>query len=138
MYEFRAVVRTFYKIISDEWSDGPLQLASRAVAGGTRKTYLSALKQFIKRSESSATVDSALNESMSIFARRKRGRSSAAILPASLRLMEKLELLPPVVKPMHCLQSTAIASVTAHNASERVYASAADIEHLGRARIHWA
>ena len=118
MYESRAVVRTFYKITSDEWSDGPLQLASRAVAGGSRKTYLSALKQFIKRSERSATVDSALNESMSVFTRRKRGILSAAILLASLRLLEKLELLPAVVKPMHWVQSTAIASVTAHNASD--------------------
>ena len=44
----------------------------------------------------------------------------------------------PVVKPMHWLQSTTIASVTAYNASERVYASATDIKHLGRAGIQWA
>ena len=106
MHEFRAVVRTFYKITSAEWSDRPLQLASRAAARGSRKTYPSALKQFIKQSERSATIDCALSESMSIFARRKRGRSSASILLASLRLLEKLELLPPVVKPMRWLQST--------------------------------
>ena len=89
--------RTFYKLTSDEWSDGPLRLASRALAGGTRQTYLSTLKQFIKRSERLATADIALNESKSVFARRKRGRLSAAILLASLRLMEKLELPPPPV-----------------------------------------
>ena len=49
-YDFRAVVRTFCKITSDECTDGPLQLAARAVAGGFPKN-LSALKQFVKRSE---------------------------------------------------------------------------------------
>ena len=95
MYEFWAVVQTFYHITADEWYDGHLQLAARAVARGTRRTYMSALKQFVKRSDRSTTLADAFNESMSVFAIRKRGRSSAAILLASIRLLEKLELLPP-------------------------------------------
>ena len=109
MYELRAVVRTLYKITSDEWFDGPLQPASRAVVGGSRKTYLSAPKQFMKRSQRSATIHSTLNESLSVFARRKRGRSCAAILFASLRLLEKLEPPPPPGR-----QTNAVATIHCH------------------------
>ena len=74
MYELRAVVRTFYQIMADDWTDGHLQLAAIAVAGGSRKTCLCALKQFVKRNDRSATVADTLNDSMYVVASRKRGR----------------------------------------------------------------
>ena len=79
MHEVRAVVRTFYQITSDEWSDAPLQLASKAVARGSRKAYLSALKRFIKRSEK---LDNSTAPSMKACPFLPKERGAAHLLPS--------------------------------------------------------
>ena len=65
-------IRTFVSISSDEWSDRPLQLAARAIAPGSRETYLSALRQFAKHSKPTDTLEEALNNKMCAIARHKR------------------------------------------------------------------
>ena len=131
-------IRTYFSVSSDEWSDGPLQLAARAIALGSRETYMSALRQFAKNSVSSDTLEDALNKRMCAIARRKRGRSAATGLVSALRVLEKLRLLPPSILQLHWLQVEAIARITAPQAPPRSYGTAQHLEFLGRVRIHWA
>ena len=138
MADVSVAIRTYFSISSDEWSDGPLQLAARAITSGSREAYMSALRQFAKNSESSDTLEVALNKRICAIARRKRGRSAATGLVSALRVLEKLRLLPPSVLQLHWLQVEAIARITAPHAPPRPYGTAQHLEFLGRARIHWA
>ena len=138
MADVSVAIRTYFSISSDEWSDGPLQLAARAITSGSRETYMSALRQFAKNSESSDTPEVALNKRICAIARRKRGRSAATGLVSALRVLEKLRLLPPSLLQLHWLQVEAIARITAPHAPPRPYGTAQHLEFLGRARIHWA
>ena len=138
MADVSVAIRTYFSISSDEWSDGPLQVAARAITSGSREAYMSALRQFAKNSESSDTLEVALNKRICAIARRKRGRSAATGLVSALRVLEKLRLLPPSVLQLHLLQVEAIARITAPHAPPRPYGTAQHLEFLGRARIHWA
>ena len=138
MADVSVAIRTYFSISSDEWSDGPLQLAARAITSGSREAYMSALRQFAKNSESSDTLEVALTKRICAIARRKRGRSAATGLVSALRVLEKLRLLPPSVLQLHWLQVEAIARITAPHAPPRPYGTAQHLEFLGRARIHWA
>ena len=51
MAEVQIAVQRYFAISTDEWTEGPLQLASRAIAPGSRTTYISALRQFIRHSK---------------------------------------------------------------------------------------
>ena len=138
MADVSVAIRTYFSISFDEWSDGPLQLAARAITSGSRETYMSALRQFAKNSESSDTLEVAANKRICAIARRKRGRSAATGLVSALRVLEKLRLLPPSVLQLHWLQVEAIARITAPHAPPRPYGTAQHLDFLGRARIHWA
>ena len=110
MYEFTAVVRTFYKIMSDEWTDGPLQLANRAVAGGGGPDehihhHLSSSSSEVK----SLPQSTAPSMTACQFSPEGKGADCLPQFPlASLRLLEKLELLPPR------RQTNALATINSH------------------------
>ena len=138
MAHVSVAIRTYFSIPSNEWSEGPLQLVARAITSGSRETYMSALRQFAKNSESLDTLEVALKERLCAIARRKRGRSAATGLVSALRVLEKLRLLPPSVLQLHWLQVEAIARITAPHAPARPYGTAQNLEFLGRACIHLA
>ena len=71
--DVRVATTKYYQVCSDDWSEGGTQLATRAIASGSRTTYSSAIRHYLVHGSNTARVVDALDARMQSFARRCRG-----------------------------------------------------------------
>ena len=69
---------------------------------------------------------------------RKRGVSAAKNPVAPIRILERLELIPPTITELHRLQLQAIGKMAKAEDRPRVWATMADFQTLAEHRVHWA
>ena len=84
----------FLKASSEDWEEGPLQLAIRRIAAGSRTTYGSALRRFLDGRDGAKGLAEAIDDRLQQLTRRPRGDSVARGLLSAIRMLEKLHLLP--------------------------------------------
>ena len=53
MAEVQITIQRYFSMSTDEWTEGPLQLAARAITLGSRKTHILARRQFIRHNDPS-------------------------------------------------------------------------------------
>ena len=103
-----------------------MQLAVRRIEVGSRTTYASALRRFLKGSDDGKSLAEALDTRLQKLARRPRGDSAARWRLSAVRIVEKLQLIPPTDITRHWMQVEGIKRLSAPNAAPRVFTETGD------------
>ena len=113
-------------------------MAIRGVEASSSKTYMQEVRGAIRGCPTDVPLAKAVERRFGELALRKRGVSAAKNLVAGIRILERLELIPPTITDLHRLQLQAIGKMAKAGDRPRVWATMADFQTLAEHRVHWA
>ena len=107
----------FLKASSEDWEEGPLQLAVCRIKAGFGTTYGLALRRFLDGCDGAKGLAEAINDRLQQLARMPRGDSAARGLLFAIGMLEKLNLIPTTDLHKHWMQVEGIRRISAPNAA---------------------
>ena len=111
-------------------------MSIRGVEASSSKTYVQEVRGAIRGCPTDVPLAKAIERRFGELVLRKRGVSAAKNLVAGIRILERLELIPPTITDLHRLQLQAIGKMAKAEDKPTVWATMADFQTLAEQRVH--